>query len=77
MIQSFNIICATLNNHHQYRMAVGFLNISFKYQLTFFSARLRLSAGRTGPAKAMVNNSGLSKIKMNMKRETIYRVMDI
>ena len=44
----------------------------------FFSARWRLStAGRTGPAKAMVNTSGLSQIKKNMNMETIYRVMDL
>ena len=40
-------------------MVVGFLNSFLKYQLTFISAGWRLSAGRTGQAKAMVNNSGL------------------
>ena len=35
----------------------------------------RLSAGRTGPAKAMDNNSGLSQINKNMKKATIYRVI--
>ena len=49
----------------------------FKYRLTFFSARWRLSAGRTGPTKAKVNNSELTQIKTNMKSATIYRVMDI
>ena len=58
-------------------MAVGFLNSFFECQLTFSSARWRLSAGRTGLAKAMVNNSGVSQIKTNMRRATIYRVMDI
>ena len=51
-----------------------FLNSFFKYQLTFFSARWLLSAGRTGPAKAIVNNNGLSQIKTNMKRATIYTI---
>ena len=36
----------------------------------------RLTAGRTGPAKGMVNNSGLGQIKKNNKA-TIYKVMDI
>ena len=54
-------------------MVVGFL----KYQLTFLSARWRLSAGCTGQAKALVNNSGLKKIKQNMNKATIYKVMDI
>ena len=60
-------------------MVVGFLNIFiFNISLFFFSARWRLPAGRTGQAKAMVNNhSGLSQIKTNMKRATIYRAMDI
>ena len=31
----------------------------------------------TGPAKAMVNNSGLSPIKKIMNKATIYEVMDI
>ena len=54
-------------------MVVGFLNsIFFKYQLTVF-----LPAGCTGPAKAMVNNSGLGQIKTKMKRATIYRAMNI
>ena len=48
-------------------MVVGFLNIFLKYQLTFFSASCRLSAGITGKAKAM----------FNMNRATIYREMDI
>ena len=39
-------------------MVESFLNSFLKYQLTFFSARWRLSTGRNGPAKAMVNNSG-------------------
>ena len=59
-------------------MEVGFLNsFFFKYQLSFFSARWRLTAGRTGPAKVMVNNSGLSQIKKNMSKATIYKVKDI
>ena len=48
-----------------------------KYQLTMFSAGWRLSAGRTGQAETMVNNSGRSQIKMNMNNATIYRVMYI
>ena len=56
----------------QYRMIIGFWNIFFlQYHLTFFFARWRLSAGRTGPAKTMVNNSGLSQIKTNIKSATI------
>ena len=58
-------------------MMVGFLNLFFKYQLTFFSAKWRFSAGRTGPAKAMVNNSGLGQIKKNLNKATICRVMGI
>ena len=55
-------------------MVVGFINsFFFKYQLNFFSARWHLSAGLTGQAKAMVNNSGLkSRIKKNMIKATIY-----
>ena len=49
---------------------LGFLILKKKYQLTFFPIRWRLSAGRTGPAKAMVYNN--SPIKTNMKRTTIY-----
>ena len=62
IIQNISLsIYSTLNNHHQYRMvgAVGFINSFYNYQLTVFSARWRLSAGRTGQAKAIVNNSGL------------------
>ena len=52
-------------------MVVGYLNCIFKYQHTFFSARWRLSAGRTGQAKSMVNNSGLGqKIKKIMNKAT-------
>ena len=58
-------------------MVVSFLNSLFKYHLTFISVKWRLSAGRTGPAKSIVNNSGLSQIKINMNKATIYRVMDI
>ena len=36
-----------------------------------------MSAGRTGQAKAMVNNSGLSQIKKNMNKATVYKVIDI
>ena len=46
-------------------MVVGFKK-NLKYQLTF------LSAERTGPAKAKVNNTNISQIKTNMKRATIY-----
>ena len=38
--------------------------------MIFFFARWRLSAGRTGPAKAMVNKSGLRQIKKNMNIHT-------
>ena len=58
-------------------MVVGFLNSFLKCQLTFFSTRWRLSAGRTRPTKAMVNNSELSQIKKNMNKATIFRVMEI
>ena len=34
-----------------------------------------MSAGRTGLAKAMVNKSGLRKIKKNMNKATIYRAV--
>ena len=53
----------------------SFLNSIFCYQVTLFFARWRLSAGRTGQTKAMVNNSGLSQIKQNMKKAIIYRAM--
>ena len=36
-----------------------------------------VSHGRTVPARAMVNNSGLDQIKNNMNKATIYKVMDI
>ena len=55
-------------------MVIGFSNNFCKYQLTFFSARWRLSAGCTKQAKAMVNNS---QIKNNMNKATLYWLMDI
>ena len=59
-------------------MVVGFSNSFIKFQLTFFSARCRLSAGRTETAKAMVNNNELSQIlKKSMNKATVYRGMDI
>ena len=48
----------------------------FKYQLTFFSARWRLSTEWTEPAQARVYNSGLSQIKNNMNKATTYKMMD-
>ena len=78
IVQNFNItIRSTYNYHLQYRWLLGFYIVFFKYQLTFFSARWHLSPGCTGPAQAMVNNSGFSQIKTNMKSVTIYKVMDI
>ena len=60
-------------------MVVGFLYSFIKYKLTFFSARCRFSLDLldTGQAKAIINNDGLSKIKILMSKATIYRVMYI
>ena len=61
-------------------MVIGFLNTFLNISLLFFSARWRLSAGCTGPAKAMVNKSGLKvKLKQTQKGQlyTLYRVVDI
>ena len=44
----------------------------FKYQLTFFSSRWRLSAERIRPAKAMINKSDLCQNKNNTNKATIY-----
>ena len=43
----------------------------------FLRYRWRLPAGRTGQAKAKVNNNGLGQIRNSMNKVTIYRVMKI
>ena len=59
-------------------MVVGLLNsFLLNISLLFSSPTWRFSAGRTGQAKAMVNNSRLSEIKKNVNKATIYTIVEI
>ena len=60
-------------------MVVSFSNSFLNISLLFspLDGVCQMSAGRTGHAKAMVNNSRLSNIEKNMNKTTIYRMMNI